>query len=71
MNQSTPGSGAVSPEAVSEKRARMLLMQNQQSVELTLTDDRTEDKSEHSEGSPSALPRDGDNHGQVDFHCFS
>lgn len=59
-NQSAPGSGAVSPEPVSEKRARMLLMQNQQSVELTLTDDRTEDKSDHSEGSPSALPKDGE-----------
>lgn len=65
-NQSAPGSSAVSPEPVSEKRARMLLMQNQQSVELTLTDDRTEDKSDHSDGSPSALPRDGeaDNNGQ-------
>lgn len=42
-------------------------MQNQQSVELTLTDDRTEEKSDHSEGSPSALPRDndGENNGQV------
>lgn len=59
-NQSAPGSGAVSPEPVSEKRARMLLMQNQQSVELTLTDDRTDDKSDHSDGSPSALPRDGE-----------
>ncbi|KAK3912622.1 Ankyrin repeat domain-containing protein 7 [Frankliniella fusca] len=65
-NISAPGSGAVSPEPVSEKRARMLLMQNQQSVELTLTDDRTEDKSEHSQDSPSALPKDGegDSHGQ-------
>ncbi|XP_026275568.1 uncharacterized protein LOC113204571 isoform X2 [Frankliniella occidentalis] len=67
-NLSAPGSGAVSPEPVSEKRARMLLMQNQQSVELTLTDDRTEDKSEHSQDSPSALPKDGegDSQGQPD-----
>jgi len=56
------GSAAVSPEPLSERRARMMLMQQQQSVDLTLTEDKTDDKTDdHSGGSSTGgLPPEVD-----------